>query len=536
MLRFLNKRQVSFKHRLFAVPTPDPFENPMVETHPGQLRQWAAGLPFANPEQLAEAVITSLSRLNRYPAPVKKREELMEIYRTPCSRLYHMSQERKSALPVRLNRQVMLEMAYGYLHLVNQSLTEKPSTRHRKQLQVYLYFAVKYLSLEYLHASLMYDCHGSITLKELVRLHTLAEEHNLQHEPMDDPEHAAATISQQTKLTLLLSLLDPCHLQEDEPRIVFDYLSEFADSARFSELTSQTEAAGHYVIDRISEVPPQRFDPHMTDGLATPRFCLFNILPISQRLHQDLRSIEKQSGGNPAGLQNLGIKTASNLLRRMLKSWHIRMERDSERHTTSGRAKLSLGIQPIHRFLTGGATTLDLDSGNTEEIALNFETGGLNQTAPRIYQALDCWRCNQSRSGVALLLSLPQVSTPQVGELVLLTKPDGGSRAEAKIGIIRRVLLKEQTILEIGVQFINDRIVPLGMQPLATPVEQNPLTISALYIDQGEIERSSLIAPKDTLVIDQEYRIEEMIPAPSVSPVLLTEVTASFERFRIRRI
>ncbi len=494
MLYFLNKRQASTKQRLFSVPQPDPFENPMVETNPGQLRQWAAGLPFANPEQLAEAVIISLVRLNRYPAPVKKREELMEIYRTPSSRLYHIALERKSALPARLNRQVMLEMAYGYLHLVNQSLAERPSARRRKQLQAYIYFAVKYLSLEYLHACLMYDCHGSVTLKELVRLHTLAEELDLQHESKDDPEHARTTISHQTKLALLLSLLDPCHLQEDEPRIVYQYLNEFADSARFIELTSQTETTGHYVIDRLSEVPPQPFDPSRLDGLATPRFCLFNILPISQRLHQDLRVIEKQGGGNPAGLQNLGTKTASNLLRRMLKSWHIRMARDSERHTTSGRSKLSLGIQSIHHFLTGAASPPELDSDIAEEIALNLETGGLNHSAPPTFRTLDCWRFNQSRSGVAVLLSLPQASIPQVGELILLTKPDDGNRGEAKIGIVRRVLLKDPTILEVGVQFINGRIVPLSMQPLDMPADQTPPSITALYIDQGTIERSSLIA------------------------------------------
>jgi len=44
------------------------------------------------------------------------------------------------------------------------------------------------------------------------------------------------------------------------------------------------------------------------------------------------------------------------------------------------------------------------------------------------------------------------------------------------------------------------------------------------------------LVAKDSLVIEQEYRIEEMIPAPSVSPILLSEVTCAFERFRIKRI
>jgi len=534
MLRFFNKRQPAGHRGPFFVPPVDPFENPLVETHPGSLRQWATSLPFANPEQLAEAVITSLGRLNRYPAPVKKRDELMEIYQIPTSRLYHLSQEGKSGPATRLNRQVLQEMAYGYLHLVNQLFTQKSSVRQRKQLHNHIYHAVKYLALEYLCACLMYDCHGSKTLQVLIRLHTLAEEHGIQDIPFDDPEQGPVSISRLTKLTLLLSLLDPCHLQEDEPRIAFEYLGELADNAAFIPLTAEIDPAGHYVIDKLGELPPQRFDPAMQDGLATPRFCLFNILPVSQRLHQDLRAIEKQSAGHPTGLQNLGIKAASNLLRRMLKSWHVRLQRDSERHATSGQARLSLGLWAVHRFFTDPAASLAHDS-DQEEIDLAQQTGVLNPGTVRNPPAFDCWRCNQSRSGVALLLSMPQTTMPQVGDLVLLTRPESQHVAEAKVGVVRRVLLKEQTMLEIGVQFINGRIIPLSIQPMGAGEEPSGAGFPALYVDLGEIERSSLIVTKDTLVIDQEYRIEEMIPAPSVTPILLSEITASFERFRIRR-
>ena len=536
MLRFLSKRQSSSQSGPFFVPPPDPFENPLVETHPGSLRQWVKGLPFANPEQLAQAVIINLGRLNRFPAPIKRRDELMEIYQSPSARLYHLAQERKSALPLRLNRQVMQEMAYGYLHLVNHWFGEKPSARRRKELHNHIYQAIKYLAQEFLCACLMYDCHGSKTLQEMIRLHTLAEENNLQLAPVDDAEYASASITQQLKLTLLLSLLDPCHLQEDEPRIVFDYLGAYADTAEFIELTANIDPAGRYVIDRMGEMPPQRFDPGSQEGLATPRFCIFDVLPVSQRLHQDLRSIEKQQAGNPMGLQHLGIKTASNLLKRMLKSWHIRLQRDSERHATSGQAGLTLGLQAIHRFFSDSTTSVEQDNGNPQEIDLTLQTGGLNPSGDCASLTLDCWRCNQSRSGVALLLTVPQLITPQVGDLVLLTKTKSRNRSEAKVGVVRRVLLREQSVLEIGVQFINGRIVPLSMQPLADSEAQAGPGFPALYVDLGELERSSLLVAKDTLVINREYRIEEMVPAPSVSPILLSEVTTTFERYRIKRI
>jgi len=157
MLNFFHKRRSSTQHASFEVPSPDPFENPLVETHPGQLRQWAAGLPFANLQQLATAVITSLSRLNRYPGQVKKRAELMEIYLSPSTRLCHVSAEQKNPLPIRLKRQLMREMAYGYLHLVNSCL-RAPSEKLQKSLGSYIYFTTKFIALEYLFACEEYDC------------------------------------------------------------------------------------------------------------------------------------------------------------------------------------------------------------------------------------------------------------------------------------------------------------------------------------------------------------------------------------------
>ena len=41
----------------------------------------------------------------------------------------------------------------------------------------------------------------------------------------------------------------------------------------------------------------------------------------------------------------LTMQEATNLLARMLKSWHIRLKRDSERHPTSGQVMLWVGVE-----------------------------------------------------------------------------------------------------------------------------------------------------------------------------------------------
>ncbi len=536
MLNFFHKRRSSTQHADFELPAPDPFENPLVETHPGQLRQWAAGLPFANPQQLAEAVIISLSRLNRFPGQVKRREELMEIYLTPSNRLFHVSSEKKIPFPIRIKRTLMREMAFGYLHLVNSCLRESPSEKLRRRLAGYIYLTTKFIALEYLSACEEYDCRLSAPRKELMRLYTLAEELNIENLPQDDPEQPIASISHQTKLILLLSLLDPCHLQKGEIRIIFDYLNQFAELALFVELDIEAEVGGHYVIDRLGEVSPYPFNPDAIEGLTASRFCLFDIIPISQRLHQHLRIIEQPNAIKPTGLQGLTTKAAANLLRRMLKSWHIRLQRDSERHTTSGQVKLILGLQGVHRQLSAKNTPATASADAQQEtLSVTLDSGaGSRSTAD--YPPIDSWRFNQSRSGVALQLNLPLAYPPQVGEIALMVKPDSNKREDMKIGIIRRAELKNDSLLEIGLQFINGRILPLSIQAQDVESDQEPDNLPALYVDLGSLETSSLLLPRDRVEIGRHYRVEEMIPAPVISPIHLSEITALFERYRVTRI
>jgi hypothetical protein len=85
-------------------------------------------------------------------------------------------------------------------------------------------------------------------------------------------------------------------------------------------------------------------------------------------------------------------------------------------------------------------------------------------------------------------------------------------------------------------QFISGKIIPLSIRPLDLDEDEESPTLPALYIDQGGIDRSFLLASREILEPTREYRVEEMIPAPVISPVQLTEGTAMFERFRIRRV
>lgn len=537
MFDFFTQRSPSVKQAIFFVPTPDPFENPLVETNPSALRQWATALPYANAEQLSEAVLTSLGRLNRFPGQVRKRDELMAIYHSPAQRLAHTSATRnKGAAPLPQMRRVMLEMAFGYSHIANECVSSKANRKNLDRLAHALYFSIRFYLLEYLYACEAFDCRALHSYREISRLRTYAEEQNVHRREIEDVDNngrETATIEHQFNRFMLLRLLDPCHLQEGEPRICFDYLNSVASYAKLITPSRESERSGHYVIDRLGEVPPYQFEPEGLDKLSLPRFTLFDLNPVSQQIHMLLRYLERSEEQKPAPMAALSQQEVTNLLARMLKSWHIRSKRDSERHSTSGQVQVWTGLQNIHNYLSrrSGGMASDEDVITMTESAL--QAASHDPSEPQLIAR----RFNQSRSGVALHLSPASATRPLIGELVLISLHGASDINDWKIGIVKRALTRENGALEVGVQFLLGRIVPITLQ-LAEPIreeeEEEIPSHPALYIDQGHAHRSSLIVPKRFFVIGREYRVEEMLPAPCINPLQLLENTAMFERFRIK--
>ena len=537
MFDFFSHRTPVTQQALFSVPQADPFENPLVETDPEQLGQWATALPFANPHQLAESMITNLGRLNRFPGQIKRRDELMQIYVTPAQRLSHGLVQRKDQAPITLIRRVMQEMAYGYCHIANECICNKPNKKNLTRLGEAIYYAIKYFFLEYLLACEDFDCRSGAAYRQISRLMTYAAEQNLQLVEIDDkdqPEPHQATIAHQYNRFMLLLLLDPCHLQEGEPRLCYNYLNAVAGEARLIAPTDDGETTGRYVVDRLGEVPPYLFDPSCLENLAQPRFTLFDLSPVSQNLHQQLRRMERSEQRKPDSIAKLTTREANNLLARMLKSWHIRLKRDSERHATSGRVMMWIGVQHVHNYLTGESPASESDQ---QEITMTQPMGMHELSSSDSEGQLAAQRSNQSRSGVALHIPRQTINAPLIGELILISSNRERSANDWKMGIVKRAFNVKDNLLEIGVQFVAGKIEPITLRLTRSQHdEQETPDHPGIFIDQGHTHRSSLIVPKHFFVIGQDYRVEEMIPSPSITPLQLLETTARFERYRIKSI
>ncbi len=506
-----------------TVPASDRFENPNVETRPAKVREWVEQLPYANRDGVIDTVIHAVALLNRYPGPVSYRAELMDTYRSPCNHLFKMTPDQIGAPSFQQLRELVVEMAYGYKHVINECLSQKKSwLSNRKKLVTGIYFAVKYLSLDLLMGYECYQCKSDNNWREILPLYTLAEQQNLHLAKIDDPDQSQpdfATVSHLMKRIVLLSLLDPCHLQPMEARISYDYLNLGASLARLEMLGGQADVAGRFLLDMQGVRPARPFDLHDIPSDAG-RYRVLNVVPVSKQTHRHLRQIEIDRTPPPGGLQLLRSVDAIQILSRMLKSWHARQDRGSPRQDAFGWVTVVSGIHDIHRFLSS--------RGQSDGLTQRENASQSKRNA----NSLRCHRLNVSESGIALRIALPCDPQPQVGQLLLMQDETDPRKPVLEAGIVRRCLRIDDETLELGVQFIRGRVKAIAFRPVSADSSDTGFQ-SGLFIHEGADALGSLLVSRGLYQEGREFLIEEGDPAPLVTAIRLIEAGPDFDRFHV---
>lgn len=523
----------------FTVPAADRIVNPSTDTDPSSVSRWIAQLPYADPARVTQAALQALSQLNRHPERVNARMDLMASFRIPCARLVRSQPGHANSPSAEGLRQLMVEMAYGYKHLANDILAQRSFLQNHKRLTHALYFAAKFLSLELFLAMEAYQCSSSNSWREILAMYRLAEEHTLQHEKVADTDQADpanATVSHVLKRILLLKLLDPCHMMHGEARACFDYFNSWASGPQLEPLAQAQTLAGRYLVDLDGLEAPKPPDPD-TRPQNPERFRYFNLLPISRQAQQHLRQMELQGAAPPEGLQNLRDLDPALLLKRVLKAWHGRQERRSEREETFGWMLCGCGLGAVNHFISDELPNPAPPSAASETEEEVVDLGQFSSLSGRQghYSRLRCRQVNRSMSGICIRLHLPSETDAQVGQVLMLEEdlPDGSGNWYA--GIVRRRVRIDPDTLEAGIQFIRGLVKPIRIRLHGAQSEQFQ---PALWVDRSDSHLSSILTNRGFCRSGQELDLDADLggPAALIKTEQLVESTPGFDRFRFHVI
>ena len=417
-------------------PKPKPFSIPAlaIASHPGvmlaarELRRWIDDLPLANPPKASYLLLQQLRLLVRDPQPGARFGTLLRLYDAPLQQLLLIVNERlptgpDSALPLdqleNLLVELLTELAYGHLRTANEMIAvgKAPATETLFRA-MRLLDSAQHIQRQHYRPLVMEHWRLMLRVFQLAGQQQVTRERvEFAAQQTDDPD----TIHGLFFRSLIISLCDPHHRRPSELR---DWYRWTGVHTALLDLTVLPQGAFAIPLDisgTLSPLAGARAGRPGTETryLATDRFlqCLQDESNSPQGLRQALADLIK------------GRKTSE--------------QRQTERHPRNHPYRLLYGLRNIHQRLTE-----------------------LTQGAEPSMHALSpvaCRQINQSKFGAAFQLQGPLNPPLTVGEPIL-AEAETSSGAATPVGFaasIRRLVSDERQQIEIGVEKLQGRLVPL---------------------------------------------------------------------------
>lgn len=537
-----------------TIPAPDREANPNTLLQPQELNGWLEELPIANPLGTAKLLLKSLWLLNRHPDPLPNRAELMYCYMPSINSL--VTQLRKSknkSVSGKSHRnelelgdhidKITTEISYGFKRTINETNLLQNGKLDSAQQAHILYFAIKSLSLELLTHFSNYQKEPGNCWREIVQIYLLSERLGVSQQKINDPQHPAdipLNVRHAFKSILLVILLDPFHLQEGELWIAHRYLGWWAQHALISKIDSSAKhGSGCFLVDLQGSQKPRKFDPGSPPENPS-QYMLLDCEPLNVIINKQMKSLDSDKAEQIPGMEKISPEDMKRLLRHMLIAWHIHPGRKHPRAESYGWLIAASGVNDISHFLGKGRlapspqaeTDQDLDEINILELADPFGT------AQPVEHHTFRWRqINESLSGMGIEAPLEDEETLQVGQLILVENERTPGEGKWSVGVIRRIIHKDQETLEIGIQFVQGRINSATIRPVVFGTLHRADFQPALMLDRGKDHPGTLFTPHLIYHFNREYVVDAgKGKTMRIYADKLLETTCCYDRFEYRII
>jgi hypothetical protein len=526
-----------------TVPAADPVAHPGVPTEAPRLRAWVEALPYAKPEDAAARLLERLYRLNRTYVRAAQRRELMALMEHGFERLFRLFLERMLAVRtprhdrshrryVILVRELSTEMAFGYKLVIQP----REGPRHADATGLSLYRAIRKLELGLTFASADYCPPPGSAWREIYQLYAEAERRVLTENAFTDRSWLSpdtASIAQLFKRAVLLAMIDPYRLLPGEVWHANEYLAGCAGNARLGPLDASSAGAGTGIVDLAGAKPPAPFSPERAYQPAE-QFRMIDPRPLGELLERQRNGLEGPDPILPAGLDAMQPFRAAQLLGRMEQSWLDPAHRETERQACYDWLPVACGIQAIVGQLREPMHSADDYWPASDPPAWSGQAASHLPETPA--GSLPSWRqFNCSAGGLGMKVRLPAPPELRVGQLLLIQSSAAPSAKGPQVGVVRRMIERDGTDVEIGIQLLGDRVRPVAVRPVVVGRAPTPDFQPALLLDRPDLDdRGELITPCHLFRQDRELIVDLGNADLRVGPVRLIEASPWIERFEYR--
>lgn len=324
-------------------------------TSPKRLEQWVKGLPRAHIGETSRHVYHALRELNQFPLGAEQRLTVLETLAEPIEYVVHSLRKHVlgQAFPLtpkkqkvsQLIREILHEAATGY-RIYLENIVTAPQGRSTAPTTVSaVERALHYGLLLLFNAYQTYAAPPKGAWMELHKLYAFAVQHGLHELPTNQaPGSGRDTIDDTYKRILLLALVNPYQLSQDDIQRMYDSLYFWAPYCVLTPMTPRTSSRSMFAVNPASDDPPAYYAYCTVES----RQCL---LLDTRALVQQVR--ELVTNGNAHAYPPAVAQLPRDALKRMLLSWGSLSKRAFTRRGNSAQVKVTLGLSGTYKFLAG---------------------------------------------------------------------------------------------------------------------------------------------------------------------------------------
>ncbi len=527
-----------------TTPAADSGINHDTITKPNSLKAWVEDLPSANPASMAQNVLSSLQKLNRHPAKVPQRPELMKIYLPPFFEIIEIArkiscQDRRSQGLSKINKELLTaasaicsEMAYGFKHIVLDEMRAEIKLLPN-ECATHIHLAMFSLSIGLLLDMAAHKPESRTVWREIFQLLIRAQQLGAANiriaDIMPDADNETSILST-FKSIILISILDTSRLDPKDTWGAYDYLSWYAKNARLSSVEQASEHPGNYLVPRDGIEKPVVFDPKRPP--ANPeKFMILETHRLNILISRHLDILSEDKYAPIRGCERIETEAKRLLLKQMLHIWHTNPKRRHERKDRFDRISCSFGVGQVYHFLKEGS----MHQPYAEPIAEEDKSSQGNAPDPELSGILNIYECRQenvSASGMMILSSEQNIDSLKIGQLIVTESSTAENTGRLKVGIVKRIVNRDNNIIEFGVQFLPGMLYAATVRPEIFGRKHSADLQPGVALELGENQPKALIAPHFIYQANRHYVLD--VQGDSAHRVIagkLLETTNCFDCF-----
>jgi len=526
----------------------------VVETTPEDTEQWLARLVLAEPSQAGQRLFQALYTLNRMDIDPDDRIRMMELYRTPVSITVSNLHTHFShfALPLRPRlkqladflRQLHLEMAYGYKHVLASAIRE-PQYWKNDAVLLSVARTIEYLGNVLLSSYQVYMPTPAGVWKDIHALYWFVERHQRQNDDLSALNGGEElSVAKAYLQVLMLGLCGPYQLPLNDIHRVRAFLARWAGRAEIRSSIESVDPAGHFLLDLEADHPavpfPRDVPLHMN---ALPALRAVNAIELARTVHGFVTRLQK---GEPSHALSLGFECVGSVcidaLKRMMRSWGMAGRRHFTRRQRKEPLSLCVGLPAVHFFASGQMPFVDprmaamaLDTGaevpSDSDLKAEANTVSANMSSPEsgyLFRVDNRWQLRDESAGGLSIMRIgdlgPQI---RVGDLIGIQDV---ALDQWRVGVARWVKSPDSRQVEMGVEMLAPSARTLAIAPAGDAAA--PAT-PALLLPAVEALRqpASLIVERGTCQRGEDiHMLEAGLPPRRVRVLSVVERTSAFSQ------